>query len=121
MDNHPQAVHEAERPHERMWLRRIGFAARLALYGAVFFVLYKSVPENIIDRPLATLTIRDIVYPLLWLLALLMLIKSLFNPVKDEAVREDWGKFGIAIIAVAVVAGAIFLPNIVASFHAMSP
>jgi len=50
-----------------------------------------------------------------------MLIKSLFNPVDRDAVREDWGKFGLAMIVVAVVAGAIFLPNIVASFHAMSP
>jgi len=78
-------------------------------------------PKTSSTGPLATLTIRDIVYPLLWLLALLMLIKSLFNPVDEDAVREDWGKFGLAMIVVAVVAGAIFLPNIVASFHAMSP
>ncbi|HZD51571.1 MAG TPA: hypothetical protein VE175_00860, partial [Woeseiaceae bacterium] len=112
---------EAMRPKERPWLRRIGLAARLAAYGAVFFALYKSVPENIIDRPLATLTIRDIVYPLLWLGALLMLVKSLFNPTDDDAVRENWGKLGLSLIVVAIVAGALFLPNIVASFHAMSP
>ena len=45
----------------RRWLRPIGFVARFLVYAAIFVVLYSYAPDDISDRPFASLTINDLI------------------------------------------------------------
>jgi hypothetical protein len=86
----------------------LGFVTRLLVYAALFFALYIFAPDDILDVPLATLTLSKIGRTVVWVVIGLVLIRWLFEPSEDDNIREAWGWLGVVLVA-AVVVGSVVL------------
>jgi hypothetical protein len=111
---------EAELRREERWkwwgdqrddlLRLVGYPTRIVVYlllfGAFFAAAYALSPSDIRDRPLGSLTLRELAGPLFGAIffgwVFLLLLKGFFaeeGPVDWEA----WGKVGVVLIAIVGV------------------
>jgi hypothetical protein len=99
----------AQRDEERRrWLWPIGVFGRLVTYAALFLILYTYWPEDIWQKPFASLTLSDIFVTACFIGMALGLIRALFKPSDDKEIKDIWGGIGALIIG-GVVVGAIIL------------
>jgi hypothetical protein len=82
--------------------RGIGFLARLAVYAALFGLLYVWWPKDIGSRPLASLTLSDLSGLALRVIIFFGLLGVLFNPSDDKQIRHAWGWVGLFLIGTTV-------------------
>jgi hypothetical protein len=107
---HFQAFRWTERRNHL--LRIVGYPTRaivlLLLMGLWLAAWYFFLaPENISDRPLGSLTLKEIVDHLFWwgVLAWPLIMLGGLLAKYDEDDMETWGLFGLGLVAVAVLAG----------------
>jgi hypothetical protein len=112
------AQNRAKDERERIWLRPIGFVVRLIVYAALFFLVYLYAPGDILNTPLARLTLRDIFGAIATAALVMALATALFNPSEDDEVKEAWGWIGVLIIVGGVISFALIRgPSIIASLQ----
>jgi hypothetical protein len=92
------ARERAERRERLRWLFRLGFAARLVVYVALFFTWWIFMPEDISQTPFAALTLQKLAAFFLWLAVPIFLIRGLFNPAEEDIAKEMWGWLGVVMI-----------------------
>jgi hypothetical protein len=98
--------------------RVLGFVTRIAVYGALIaaliialFVAWGTWPStNIFDTPIASLTLRQIVYAVGFLsiatLAATLgmaLVTLLFSPSNDAEIRKSWAAYGVVLVILLIV------------------
>ena len=88
--------------------RAIAFLIMIGLWAAASYLWLA--PEKIAERPLGSLTLKEIIHSLFWSLVcigpLVMLVRGLFNDNKEGFIDwEAWDKFGLGLVGVAAAAG----------------
>ena len=79
--------------------------AALTVFDAIDIFRPEGLSEGwITTRPLAALTIGDILATVTWLAIAFLLIRALFKP--NDAFEEAWEYFGLVLV---LIAGALFL------------
>jgi hypothetical protein len=91
----------------RIWLRRLGFVARLIVYAALFGLVYHNAPNDVSNTPLARLILHDIFGWVFAVVAFSFLIWALFNPSEDDVIKNAWGWIGVVIIWGGIIALAL--------------
>jgi hypothetical protein len=110
------AQNRAKDERERIWLRPIGFVVRLIVYAALFFLVYLYAPNDILNTPLARLTLRDIFGAIGTASLVILLVMAFVNPSEDDEVKDAWGWIGVLIIVGGVISFALIRgPSIIAS------
>jgi uncharacterized membrane protein YgdD (TMEM256/DUF423 family) len=103
-------------------LPRLGFIARIVVYGVILLILYIKWPENKWDRPIGTLSIDNTITPIIFVVAVIFFIRALFSPADDDSIREAWGWVGVVLIVGAVLfAGFIYNSRILVSVLVIAP
>jgi hypothetical protein len=102
-----------QRPPYFDWL---GIAARLTVYGFMFYLTWHWVPSSsdaVFDRPLSSLSLNDIGRLLFPVLVFLFLLQSLCEPSQAVERRQAWSWLGAYMIVggiiAAIIAGGMYL------------
>ena len=108
------------RQHEReRWLRCfdwLGIAARLSVYGFMFYLTWQWLPSSsdpVFDRPLSSLSLNDLGKLASPFFVFIFLLQSFSQPSRDAERRRTWSWVGVYLIIggiiAAVVAGGLHL------------
>ena len=102
----------AQKQRERRWPHPIGFVTRIIAYFCLLAALcYSFDPSNILNTPLAQVTLGGIVGTLFFFTVIIFLMRALFRPSKRDEVRDAWGALGLLII-IGALAGALYLVKV---------
>jgi hypothetical protein len=94
----------------------LGIAARLSVYGFMFFLTWQWLPspsDPLFDRPLSSLSLNDIGRLVFPVLVFLFLLQSLCEPSQIAERRQTWSWIGVYMIVAgiiaAIIAGGLYL------------
>ena len=88
----------------------LGIAARLSVYGFMFYLTWQWLPspsDAIFDRPLSSLSLNDIGRLLFPVLVFLFLLQGLCEPSQVAARRRTWSWVGVYLIIGGIMAGIV--------------
>ena len=88
----------------------LGIAARLTVYGFMFYLTWQWLPSSsdaVFDRPLSSLSLNDIGRLLFPVLVFLFLLQSLCEPDQRAERRQAWSWLGAYMIVGGIIAAII--------------
>jgi hypothetical protein len=101
-------VEIAERDEmDRRWLWPIGVFTRFVTYAVLFVILCAYWPEDIWQKPFASLTLSDIFVTACFIGIALGLIRALFKPSDDKDIADIWGKLGLGLGLILIIGGVV--------------
>ena len=101
---------DVEKRRRNAWLRKISVIGRIFVYACLFGALFIFRPEaDVSSKPLAQLSIGDVLAAVLWVVIALVLLNAFFRPNPRPDFQEAWGLFGLVLSIGALVLGALFL------------
>ena len=84
--------------------RLFGIVTRLVVYAALFGALYVFWPTtNIFDKPLASLTLGQILQTAWFIAMAVLLVRLLFNPTDAPETRTAWQGLGVVMVCALVL------------------
>ena len=84
--------------------RLFGIVTRLVVYAALYGALYVFWPTtNIFDKPLASLTLGEILHTALFIAMTVLLTHFLFDPSDAPETRTAWQVLGVVLVLGALV------------------
>jgi hypothetical protein len=79
--------------------RLFGIVTRLVVYAALFGALYEFWPTtNIFDKPLASLSMSEILQTAWFIAMAVLLVRFLFNPSDAPETRAAWQALGVVLV-----------------------
>ena len=84
-----------QEPNARL-ARSADWQCMRTLFGVLY--VYGNPATNIFDKPLGTLSLGEIFRAVFFIGAAIFLLKALFNPSEDSAIRDAWTVIGAILI-----------------------